>query len=113
MRQSYFVLLLLFSAALRGETIPGEFAGQPPLQTVEVTPVPHLVVRQQPYLDGQGRLVDPRYAGSHHDPVTIPGAASELRYRTPYSYGYFGARPKTHWSQHFGYLRQYNQWTKR
>ncbi len=53
MRQSYFVLLLLFSAALRGETIPGEFAGQPPLQTVEVTPVPHLVVRQQPYLDGQ------------------------------------------------------------
>jgi hypothetical protein len=28
-----------------------------------------------------------------------------------YSYGWFGAAPRKHWSRHFGYYRNYTQWS--
>ena len=30
-----------------------------------------------------------------------------------YAYGWFGAQPRRHWSRHFGYYRNYTQWTRR
>jgi hypothetical protein len=29
----------------------------------------------------------------------------------PYAYGWFGAAPRKHWSRHFGYYRNYTQWS--
>ncbi len=74
---------------------------------------PHLLVRPPLTVDAQGRVVDARYAGTHHTPATIPDATAQPMWRQPYAYGYFGARPNRHLSQHFGYLRQYNQWSAR
>ena len=31
--------------------------------------------------------------------------------RHRYAYGWFGAAPKRHWSRHFGYYRDYTQWS--
>ena len=31
----------------------------------------------------------------------------------PYPYGYFGARPTTHWQRQFGIYRTYTQWSQR
>lgn len=75
--------------------------------------VPHLLVRPPPIIDNQGRMLDPRYAGHHHSPARIPNGTSQPVWRTPFAYGYFGARPKCHWSQHFGNMRQYHQWQLR
>jgi hypothetical protein len=30
-----------------------------------------------------------------------------------YAYGWFGVQPRRHWSRHFGYYRNYTQWTRR
>ena len=30
---------------------------------------------------------------------------------TPYAYGWFGAQPRRHWSRHFGYYREYTEWS--
>ncbi|MFT7638796.1 MAG: hypothetical protein ACI9G1_000521 [Pirellulaceae bacterium] len=30
-----------------------------------------------------------------------------------YSYGYFGAAPRRHWSRYGGYYNSYNQWSSR
>ncbi len=30
-----------------------------------------------------------------------------------YNYGWFGAAPQRQWSRHFGYYRNYTQWTRR
>ena len=32
---------------------------------------------------------------------------------TPYAYGWFGAEPRQHCVRHFGYYRNYTQWTAR
>ena len=29
----------------------------------------------------------------------------------PYAYGWFGASSRQHWSRHFGYYRNYTQWS--
>jgi hypothetical protein len=41
----------------------------------------------------------------------VPGAAERPVWKRPYSYGYFGARGKRHWSRHYGYRDRYTQWT--
>ena len=30
----------------------------------------------------------------------------------PYAYGWFGARPRSHWNRHFGYSGNFTQWTR-
>ena len=30
-----------------------------------------------------------------------------------YAYGWFGAKPTTHWTRHLGYQRNYTQWSSR
>ncbi|QDV65029.1 hypothetical protein Pan14r_27320 [Crateriforma conspicua] len=43
----------------------------------------------------------------------IPSAATRPAWKTPYSYGYFGARGSRHWSRQYGYRDGYSQWTLR
>lgn len=43
-------------------------------------------------------------------PATLPQAATQNVWKTPYSYGYFGASGKRHWSRHHGYRDRYIQW---
>ncbi|WP_372723637.1 hypothetical protein [Novipirellula sp.] len=54
--------------------------------------------------------------GSHHQrklgtPATIPQAKESASWKTPYSYGYFGATSKRSWSKHTGYRDRYTEWT--
>ena len=48
--------------------------------------------------------------------VTLQGAhrgsAAPVPVR-PYAYGWFGAQPRYHCVRHFGYYRNYTQWTAR
>ncbi len=46
-------------------------------------------------------------------PPAIPGARQTPVWKTPYSYGHFGASGKKHWSMHYGYRDRYTQWTLR
>jgi len=45
--------------------------------------------------------------------VPIPGATRAPLWKTPYSYGHFGARRNRQWTQHHGYQNDYTQWTLR
>ena len=43
-------------------------------------------------------------------PAVIPGAAEQTQWKTPYSYGYFGASSTRHWSMHHGHRDRYTEW---
>ncbi|MEL6896403.1 MAG: hypothetical protein AAFP90_09900 [Planctomycetota bacterium] len=40
----------------------------------------------------------------HKHAVVIPGATTLPTWKTPYSYGYFGAKPHAHWNRQRGVL---------
>ena len=44
---------------------------------------------------------------------SIPGATVAPNWKTPYSYGHFGAEGKRHWTRQHGYRDRYLQWTLR
>ncbi len=46
-------------------------------------------------------------------PVAIAGAARVPVWKTPYSYGHFGASRTRQWSLHHGHQQTYTQWTLR
>ena len=48
----------------------------------------------------------PRHPAHGH----YPGNALAVE-ATPYAYGWFGAQPRRHWSRHFGYYREYTEWS--
>ena len=41
-----------------------------------------------------------------------PGQGYGVQTRT-YAYGWFGVPPRRHWSRHFGYYRNYTEWSAR
>ncbi|QDT06009.1 hypothetical protein K227x_44160 [Rubripirellula lacrimiformis] len=43
-------------------------------------------------------------------PATIPNARRREVWKTPYSYGYFGASGSRSWSNHHGYRDRYSEW---
>jgi len=43
-------------------------------------------------------------------PATVPQAQQKAAWKSPYSYGYFGASGKRHWSKHHGYRQRYTEW---
>ncbi len=52
---------------------------------------------------------------SHHRPIqpspaVLPDANQQETWKTPYSYGYFGASSSRHWSRHHGYRDHSTQW---
>lgn len=44
-------------------------------------------------------------------PTAIPGATRKPMWKTPYSYGHFGAARNRQWSHHRGHQQDYLQWT--
>ena len=50
----------------------------------------------------------------HHHPTHgySPGYGYGVQTHA-YAYGWFGAKPKTHWTRHLGYERNYTQWSSR
>jgi hypothetical protein len=70
----------------------------------------HIDPPKYPLLDG--------YRSLHHAAVdgqaAIPGAAApKTAWKQPYSYGYFGASGKRHWSKHHGYRDRATEWRYR
>jgi hypothetical protein len=72
------------------------------VSAAEADSPPYLVLRAPPLTP------DAQHAG-HRRPSAqiVPLEAS------PYAYGWFGARPGWHWSRHFGYYRNYTEWSAR
>jgi hypothetical protein len=67
----------------------------------------HVDPPKYPVVDG--------YRSLHHGVVdrhaAIPGAAApKTAWKQPYSYGYFGASGKRHWSKHHGYRDRVTEW---
>jgi hypothetical protein len=67
----------------------------------------HVDPPKYPVVDG--------YRSLHHGVVdrhaAIPGAvAPKTAWKQPYSYGYFGASGKRHWSKHHGYRDRATEW---
>lgn len=74
--------------------------------------LPRPATAQQPtYLILGGPTVEtsPR-PRPHH--AANPGVGVSVTAPT-YTYGWFGATPHRHWYRHFGYYRNYTQWTRR
>lgn len=94
--------------SIHGHSIHGHSVHGPLLPTL-----PGVV--NDPISAGPGRIG----LGTHwiknypqHQP-SIPGATVAPRWKTPYSYGHFGAEGKRHWTRQHGYRDRYLQWTLR
>lgn len=89
-------------------------------------PAPHLVTRDHappryppPSAGGHSAAMNHHFSGASRvanvrgPAPAIPEASTEIRRRTPYSYGYFGADHKQHWSLHFGARQNFTRWSRR
>jgi hypothetical protein len=52
----------------------------------------------------------PESPGKHYQPG-YPDAAYYDARTSGYAYGYFGVAPRSHASRHFGYYRNFTQWS--
>ena len=84
----------------------------------------HQVIRAPAHLPARHPGIAPR--GTAHSPLTatihrrlqpqsatIPHATVRDVWKTPYSYGYFGASGERRWTRQHGYRDHYTQWTLR
>lgn len=91
------------------------FTDQPPLPPHSILrapttkrPTPHHAAgtrhssNHPPHLSLHRRVVPP--------PATLPSANRRETWKAPYSYGYFGASSKRHWTMHRGYRDRYTEW---
>ena len=83
-----FLMLVVALAWAGGEGVTAECPGHVPYRQSDTAP-PYLTLRSS--TQGRVRAV----------PVT------------PYAYGWFGATPRRQCVRHFGYYRDYTQWTVR
>lgn len=84
---------------------PGlEFWGPPPQPA-------HRIVKQPQWLSPKQAKVRAAHELVHPPVATIQGAVLEQGWRQPYAYGFFGAVPHSHPVRHFGYRKNYTQWT--
>jgi hypothetical protein len=59
-------------------------------------------------------LLRPPVAASHKAPLRGVYPGYEIPVQTQaYSYGWFGAAPRRHWSLHHGYYGHYTEWSAR
>lgn len=57
----------------------------------------------------------PPHLSWHHfqqSQAKLPMANQRETWKTPYSYGHFGASGKRHWSKHHGYRDRYTEWRR-
>ena len=60
-------------------------------------------------------MYQPHYWSQHHRPIqpspaALPRAQQRETWKTPYSYGYFGASGNRHWTLHNGHRDRYTEW---
>jgi hypothetical protein len=59
----------------------------------------------------------PSFAHHHRmlqpTPALLPEAKQRETWKTPYSYGYFGASGTRHWTKHHGYRDRHTEWRLR
>ena len=48
---------------------------------------------------------------SHHSVHGNGPNVAQTPAAQPYAYGWFGVPPRKHWSRHFGFYREYTQWS--
>ncbi|KLU02371.1 hypothetical protein RISK_005437 [Rhodopirellula islandica] len=71
-------------------------------------------VENDPGAKGPGRLgLGEHWVKNPQARPAIPAATVQPRWKTPYSYGYFGAEGKRHWSRQHGYNDRSLQWSLR
>jgi hypothetical protein len=117
---------------LHWETAVAGSPGDPILVQGPVTEgLPTNLLRQQPHqvLQSPGRVpqaagnhptkhphfYQPHYWSKYHRPIqpspaVLPAADAAERWKSPYSYGYFGASGHRQWKQHHGYRDRYTEW---
>jgi hypothetical protein len=62
-----------------------------------------------PYL-----LLTPPHAELEARPAEVDGRGTHYpRHASRYAYGWFGAHARRHWARHFGYYRNYTEWSGR
>ncbi|MEM9589624.1 MAG: hypothetical protein AAGA03_20240 [Planctomycetota bacterium] len=113
------------STALEGATTtdgPSESVRQlAPLTIRPWAPSPHNVLRPpEPLPNPRAPKPHPTWEQLHRvkrsvgaTPPRIPQARERGTWKTPYSYGYFGAGSKRHWSVHHGYQDNATTWRLR
>ena len=57
-------------------------------------------------------ILQPPVTGHHGHAGRFSGQSIPVTTQA-YAYGYFGATPKRHCSRHFGYYRNYTQWSSK
>lgn len=100
------------------DTLP--HASGPAGSAIWAVGAPHLVLRRHASATpaSHERAVLSSHAAGHRQHVAgsrppLPAATTLHLQKTPYSYGYFGAQGRRHWSLHYGHQQNYTQWTKR
>jgi hypothetical protein len=78
---------------------------------------PHQVIRSPFRTDGGAHQKAERQHPPHSSllrrtpkPAVLPEADQRETWKTPYSYGYFGASGTRHWNMHHGYRDRYVEW---
>ena len=61
----------------------------------------YLILRTEPAVAGPKKM---------HSRGTATGSVVVAQ---PYAYGWFGAQPRRHWTRHFGYYRNYTEWSSK
>jgi hypothetical protein len=58
------------------------------------------------------RVLRVKQPPTHRHAVPEPGpVVRDAGPAQPYAYGWFGVPPRQHWSRHFGFYRNYTQWS--
>jgi hypothetical protein len=79
--------------------IPAVFVLSAVCSLIEAGQPTYLIPRTTP-------AVIPQASVAHAKPAT--GQVLEAQ---PYAYGWFGVQPRRHWTRHFGYYRNYTEWS--
>lgn len=101
------------------EAIPVNRMG-PALHPHEVIRSPAAQAAEAERIGGRrprGSFYFPHHLSDHaplqRSPAKLPHANLRETWKTPYSYGYFGASGTRHWSLHHGYRDRYTEWRLR
>jgi len=88
--------------------------------TLRLLVLPLLLLASEGVLPAPAHAGHPQYlllrtppSGSHHVSQGYNRGIGEGVSTPAYSYGYFGVQPRTHVSRHFGYYRNYTEWSRK
>jgi hypothetical protein len=112
---------------LRAQSAPGTMSSPPPFhQVIRAPRMENSGSGHELFSGGRHSTAVPTSSGAVHPPVhllrhhtaqappaVIPDASQREVWKTPYSYGYFGASGSRQWTRHFGYRDRDKEWRLR